>query len=215
LSRLDRRAVWLWAARFGLGLLLLALPWPGFNDRFVAGYSALVNHLVLAHVTFGQGGHAQLRSADAIARRADQNVVPDAVIGLRVDGYGGELPIAMSLRRDAWLPICVLLAVILAAPLPGRRRGRALCVGIPTIVALTIACQCFGILWLFSQQLATVMTLGPRAKSLIDGLYQTLLLPPANRFVVPLLLGIALIGWQLGSSTPAPAVGATVTASPA
>ena len=200
MRRFDRRGLWLWAGRLALGLLLLALPWPGVNAAFVAGYSKLVDALVLDHLTFGRGGHARLRPALAVETRTDQNVVSDAVIALRVDGYSDELKIAMSLRRDAYLPICVLLAVIAAAPLPWRRRGRALGWGLPAIIALTVVCQWFGILWTFSQQLAPVMAWGPGPASLIDGLYQALLLPPSNRFVVPLLLGSALVVLSLSTT---------------
>ena len=194
-----------WGLRLVAGLLLLALPWPGLAAGFAAGYAAVVDRLLLDHIGFGQGGHAQLRAADAAEKRAADNVIPDAVIALGVDGYAGELKVTMSLRRDAYLPICVLGLVVLCAPLPLRRRLRALAVGLPAIVVLTIVCQWFGILWLFANRLSKVMALGPRAASLVDGVYQVLLLPPANRFLVPLLLGIGLVWWQLVQVQPAQA----------
>jgi hypothetical protein len=203
LVRLSRARFLIWVAQFAAALALIAIPWPGLARGFSAGYAALVNQALFAHLAFGQGGHARLRPAEADELRGPQNVTPDSVIALQVDGYTGDLTFGMSLRRDAYLPIGILLATVLTAPLPWRRRLRGAAGGGAVMLLLTGACQWFGVLWLFASHLAAVMALGARSQALIDGLYQSLLLPPANRFLVPLFLGIALVWRQLGRSAAA------------
>jgi hypothetical protein len=190
LQRLDRRQIGWWFAGAVVGFCLLALPWRSVATGFAAGYAAAADAVLFDHLTFGRGGHARLRPLRAGEADAAANVTPDAVIVLRVDGYSGEVPWTMSLRRDAYLPIAVLFAVVAAAPVPWRRRLRALAIGLPAIVVLTLGCQWFGILWLFGFNLRAVVDWSARQTELTDGLYQILLLPPANRFVVPLLMGI-------------------------
>jgi hypothetical protein len=200
----DRAFVLRWCAG-AIGIFaLLALPWPGSAQGFARGYGALANAIVFAPAHFGPVGRARLAplTEDIVAGESAgaglQGVVPDAVLALRVDGHTGELRFGVSLRRDAHLVLAVLFAVILAAPLGWRRRARALAVGVPVVLLLTLACQWLGAACLFASRLRTIYPLGPTMQALLDTSYEALLLPPANRFVVPLIVGLASCWWQRG-----------------
>ena len=196
LARLDQRRAWRWFAGFSACLLVLALPWPGLREGFARAYSGSLDLVLLDHITFGKGGHARLRAASVEERKIEAHVATDAVLVLRVEGHTGTLDVGMSLRRDAYLPIVMIIALIAAAPLPWRRRGHALAIGVPVTVGLTIACQWLGALWMFCNRLPSVVPLGALAHAIVDGSFDLLLLPPANRFVVPLLVGLGLVWWQ-------------------
>jgi hypothetical protein len=199
----DRAFALRWCAG-AIGIFaLLALPWPGSAQGFARGYGALANAIVFAPAHFGPLGRARLAPlTDDVAGESSaagsQGVVPDAVLALRVEGHTGELRFGVSLRRDAHLVLAVLFAVILAAPLGWRRRARALAVGVPVVLLLTLACQWLGAACLFASRLGTIYPLGPTMQALLDTSHEALLLPPANRFVVPLIVGLASCCWQRG-----------------
>jgi hypothetical protein len=195
LAPLDPRSALRWFALFAGGVLLLALPWPGLRQAWARGYGAAMNAALLSRVTFGERGHAHLRPAGPGEAAGADNIVPDSILELRVDGYQGELKLGASLRRDGYLPLVFVLAAIATAPLPWRGRLRALAVGLPAILILAASCQWLGLLWIFSHQLRGVLELGPASRTLVEGGFETLLLPPANRFLVPLLLGFGLALW--------------------
>lgn len=194
---LDPRSALRWFALFAGSVLLLALPWPGWRAAWARGYGAALNAVLLSRVTFGERGHAHLRPAGPGETTGMDSIVPDSILELRVDGYQGELKMGVSLRRDGYLPAVFVLAAIATAPLPWRRRLRALAIGLPAILVLAAGCQWLGLLWIFSHQLRGVLDLGPTSRTLVEGGFETLLLPPANRFLVPLLLGFGLALWSL------------------
>lgn len=196
MSPAERRR-WLRAAGLFVALLLVG-AWPIDLARrgFSAAYAATANVLVTA-VTFGRGGHARLAALDRPRERGPgEEVSADANLLLAVDGYEGELPVGVSLRRDAYLPLLIVLAAVVAAPLPWRRKGRALLVGLPAVFALTLVSLWLLVMWLFTHQLRGVYTAVPARDWLLDLIFRAFLLPPGHRFLVPFLLAAALVAWQ-------------------
>lgn len=178
-----------------LGVLIAgAWPWPPIQRGFSAIYCPIAN-LVLAPQTFGRGGHARLRALPQIERHADDNVTADAVLSLSVAGYGGDLALGVSVRRDAFLPLWILISLLIAAPLASARRWKALAVGIPLMLALNLAALELLVTWTFAFHLRgiypdDVASIWLRA---VDFAYGAVLSPPGNRFIAPLAVGAALI----------------------
>ncbi len=185
--------------RVGLFLGILALgawPSPRVALSFSAAYSALAN-LVLAGHTFGERGRAVLVPLREINRREGDNVTADAVLALSVEGYTGSLPLGISLRRDVYLPLLIVLALIAAFPLQTKQRLRCLALGVPTTLAAGITANWLVAAWTFSVELNGVYPASPTEKRLVEWAYGALLAPPGNRFIAPIALAAALIGWQL------------------
>jgi hypothetical protein len=212
----TRRRVAISLAVF-LGLLVAgAWPWPAIQRGFAAIYCPVAN-LVMAPQTFGQGGHARLQPLPRIVRQPTDNVTADAALSLSVAGYDGALALGMSVRRDAYLPIWILIALLVAAPLPLARRMKALAIGVPLMLALNLAALELLVTWTFAFQLRAVYPAdaGATWRRLIDLAYGAVLTPPGNRFIAPLAIGAVLIVWLRGTRAPArPSEAALVAMSP-
>jgi len=209
---LDRRSAVLWAGLFVATLLLGGWPRPWVRAGFSRAYATIANP-VLGTLTFGQGGHASLapEGKTAVSGAA---IEQDARLSLTVDGFEGELPFGLSLRRDAYLPCLLLIALLAGAPLAARRKVLCLAVGTGAVLVLSLVCVALTAAWLFHTQLQGVYQRGTMGGWALDVMAGTLLLPPSNRFVLPLALGAVLVlrSWRptwprLQSPPPPPAPG--------
>jgi hypothetical protein len=199
---LDRRAVRLWAGLFLAALLVGGWPLEAPRAAFARAYAAIATG-VLAGITFGHGGHATL-VADAGPSAPGAAVEQDARLLLTVADFEGELPFGLNLRRDAYLPTLVLVGAVLGAPLVLRRKLLCLALGVASVLLLSLACVALTAAWLFASQLQGVYAAGSLGPRLLDLIAGALLLPPANRFALPLVLAVALVLW-LGRRQPLPA----------
>jgi len=180
-----------------LGIIAVG-AWPSTRIAlgFSAGYCALAN-LVIERVTFGERGHARLDALPTINRRDSDNVTSDTILSLPVDGYRGTIPLGISLRRDVYLPLLIVAALIVAFPLRVRQRLTCLALaGLVTLAAGTAA-NALVVAWTFSVELKGIYPTGTGATAIRNFAYGALLLPPGNRFVAPLALGVGLIAWVL------------------
>ena len=178
-----------------LGVLIAgSWPWPPLQRGWSAIYCPIAN-LVIAPQTFGRGGHARLRALPSIERHPNDNVTADAVLSLSVAGFGGELPLGMSVRRDAYLPLWILVSLLLAAPLGSARRLKTLAIGIPLMLALNLAALELLVTWTFAFQLHGIYPAdaAPIWLRAVDLAYGAVLSPPGNRFIAPLAVGATLI----------------------
>jgi hypothetical protein len=162
-------------------------------------------------MTFGHGGHARLSPRDELVRGAGDAVTADATLSLSVDGFEGDVALGVSLRRDACLPLLVVSAAALAAPGAPRRRGQRLVVGFAVVLAYTIAALCLVVLWTFVVRMRDVYAVSDLSRATVDLAHRMVLVPPANRFIVPLAVGVALGFW--GRSAPRSGVSSTPDAS--
>ncbi len=169
-------------------------PWPPLQRGWSAIYCPIAN-LVIAPQTFGRGGHARLRALPSIERHPNDNVTADAVLSLSVAGFGGDLPLGMSVRRDAYLPLWILVSFLLAAPLGSARRLKTLAIGIPLMLALNLAALELLVTWTFAFQLRGIYPAdaAPLWLRAVDLAYGAVLSPPGNRFIAPLAVGATLI----------------------
>ena len=105
-----------------------------------------------ADLRAGRARAACGRCHESFASSSD-NVTADAALALSVAGYDGDLAMGMSVRRDAYLPLWILIALLIAAPLPFARRMKALAIGVPLMLALNLAALELLVTWTFAFQL--------------------------------------------------------------
>ena len=102
----------------------------------------------------------------------------------------------VSLRRDSYLPLLLFVALVIAVPLEARRKLRCLAIGVPAMLLLTFAALWLLVAWQFAFGVRGVYELGATARFVLDLAFRTLLVPPGNRFIAPVLLAAGLIYWQ-------------------
>jgi hypothetical protein len=211
MRRLDRRLVA--ALTFFLVLAVAGPPWPPVRRGFARAYCAVMNGL-LGPLGFGQGGHVHVSpgNQDATGRTLAGEVTTDTVMLMTIEGKRGGATVGLNARRDGYLPLVLLLASVIAAPLGRRARLRCLFAGGLVQGAAMVASLWLFVLWNFTVGLAVrgLYSLTPLQLRAVDVAFRTLLLPPGNRFIFPLLVAAALIGPQLRASPLRPPCGSAV-----
>jgi hypothetical protein len=203
---LDRRRALRWLEGFALALVIGLLPWPGLKSGWSRLWSGLANATVF-QPDFGHGGRAQLRPAEQHERGTGDHVATDAVLALQVRNYQGDLQLGTSSRRDGYLPLLVLIAAVVAAPLGWKARLRLLAAGVPAALAIGLLLLRLAVAATFASRLRGVYPTDSLARSALAMAEQVLVMPPALRLAAPLLVALALVGY--GLNRPAPT---TVTA---
>jgi hypothetical protein len=204
---------WRWPALF-MGVLLIG-GWPSAQLRGAAS-AALAPALsaCLAPLEFGYGGRAQvLPSIVSEVRRAGENVSSDALLRLTIDGYANDSISTINLRRDVYLPLLLVLALLLSAPSSRRRRAWALALALPGVFSLCVLSLYLTACWLFAHQVPDIYPLSAPQLRLLDALVSTLLMPPSLRFFVPLAVG--WVALSLAGLVEAPARRSLPAAPPA
>jgi hypothetical protein len=201
---LDRRRALRWLGGFALVLVIGMLPWPGLARGWSHLFSGLANVTVF-QPDFGQGGRAHLRPARPDERGTGHNVATDAVLELEVRGYQGNLALGISSRRDGYLPLLVLIAAVIAAPLGWKIRLKHLAAGVPLALAVGLLLTRLGVAAVFALRLRGVYPADSLARSALATAEQLLVLPPALRFAAPLLIALALVGISLRPAAPSDA----------
>lgn len=184
--------MWRSLARGSVVFLVCAAPWPGLRPVWSAAYSTVAN-VAFDQITFGRGGHARLRPAVGAELDVKEAVATDTIVKVTVTGHTGELLFGVSARRDAQLPLALLVAVLMAVPLPATRRIGSLLAGTFVCVCASVGLLYVGVASFFAERLATVWAPSPFASQVLQLANSILLLPPANRFVLPLVLGVVLV----------------------
>ncbi|MDX2022912.1 MAG: hypothetical protein SF187_21945 [Deltaproteobacteria bacterium] len=185
-----------WVVRASLILVLLAAPWPGLGHLVSVSYAALANQ-ILDRVSFGERGHARLRPASDSERLVKEAVATDTVVQVTVNATRGELLFGISVRRDVHIPLALLGAVALTAPVHWRAKRRALLLGAPLSLLTSLGLLYIAIANVFAERLATIFVLSPGPRWLLMAGHEVLVLPPANRFVWPVVLALALLWWPV------------------
>jgi len=139
-------------------------------------------------------------------RQPGDNVTSDAVVELSIDGNPGHPRLGINLRRDAYLPLLILVSAIAVAPL--RMRGKTICwlIGVPVVLAGSLGAFLMLIIWVFAGGLGPPDALESKA---LDLAVRMLIEPPGNRFIAPLVLAALLVLGRLKREhrllAPAPA----------
>ncbi len=180
-------SIWGFGLRFLAYYCLLVAPWPGWNSV----YGAWVRVLGRAAYTHDRGRwHAEFEPlARTPERPLDTRI---ALIDREAPTIDGRFPAAfldIDTRGIGWVPTALFAALALAMPLPYRRRGRALLLGLVAMHA-----------WLLveigvhlADHADAIPGEGPDGlsrllKATLDGLDETLIVQLGASFVAPVVL---------------------------
>jgi hypothetical protein len=143
-------------------------------------------------------------------RQAQDQVQTDTILELRPEGH----PVArmgLSLRRDIYLPSVVFAALVLAVPLPFRRRLLGLVIGSGVTLAVGVFSLWVLIEFLVVTQFPDLSAASDFSKDALTFLFDRWLTPPGNRIIAPLMLAAAWLALyyetparSLAGAAPAP-----------
>lgn len=212
LERLIRPVVW-----FAAVLLLAGAPISPVRRAFASTYSAAMN-VLLGSVTFGKAGHAHFGAGDTDpdGRKLEGEVSIDTVLVLTAGGVSGTAVHGLNARRDAYLPLVMLLAAVAATPLTLRTKARVLLLGFLCEGVVITASMWLFLVWDFAVGLgmSQLSDLSSPWRNVVDLAFRTLLLPPGNRFIIPLLIAAALSWRPLRDASASRAAAAAVASGP-
>lgn len=174
------------AAVMGVG------AWPSDTVRFgFSTFVSAVSNATLGYMRFDSGARVMLAPLPkGVKRGANDNVEADTSVSLHWPGAPPRVGYTMSSRRDAYLPLVIFVAVILAMPLGLRRKLVCLAVGVPVTLAVALSSVAIVVTYLFSQSPGNVIPKWQGAAA--EFLFERWLSPPGNRVIAPLLFGLAL-----------------------
>jgi hypothetical protein len=124
-------------------------------------------------------------------RQAEDQVHTDTILSIHPAGKPA-VRMGLSLRRDVYLPSIVFAALVLAVPLPVRRRLLGLVVGSGVTLAVGVASLWVLIEFLLASQFPDVSEASDLSKDVLTFLFDRWLTPPGNRIIAPLMLSA---GW--------------------
>jgi hypothetical protein len=176
--------------RFVVVFGLLILPWPGWNEFYGQGFRAIGNAVFARQdencILYFEA-HRQTRGFSAVDTRI--------TIGNRhlmdSNGKGPVTLLELNTRFVGWLPTALTIALIVATPVPWRRRWWALFWGVLLIHAFILFSVAVYI-WNESTTVSLV-TLSPLWKEIADALEYTLVVQMGASFSIPVLIWIAVL----------------------
>jgi hypothetical protein len=181
-------------------LLVGFLAWPLVSGACSELFRALCT-LALAPLSFGHGGHVTFTSASGAAE-LERAASWDVRMVLGIEGVAKAHAVALNPRRLFYLPLLTILASVLAMPLPGTARRRALLLGVAILIALALSTVWLTAVFLFAQVPGLVYTLSPAESALLRLGYEGFATPLTTKFMLPLLLAYGLFAWQSQRRAP-------------
>jgi hypothetical protein len=178
LPPVDRRALLIFAAL----VVLLLVPWPGWGRAFAAAFAVFGNALVaVAGAWPGPPPHFELPAAGEVGAPGG---------GAWAVVLAGNHAAPLDTRILAYTPLAIFLALVLATPVPPRRRAIILAGGL----ACLLARLAFAVLVPLSRAFGD-----GRSESMFAWLcevgWTVFVTPPVMSYATPLatwLLGVAL-----------------------
>jgi hypothetical protein len=175
------------ALRFAVIYGLLLVPWVGWTDIY-ATYFRTIGALIFG----GNEDHRIIRFEEHRETRGYSSIDTRIVLANRDLGTSdGKMPIVnlgLDSRGVGWIPTALTIALILATPLPWRRRASALLWGL-ILVHFLILISVAVYIWNESTTVSFV-ALSPFWKQIADSLEYTLVLQYEASFFFPVLIWI-------------------------
>ncbi len=180
-----------WRALLIFALVLGALAWPSKPAR--VGFSQVVSGI--ANVAAGslefEGGLRMQWHPSSIERVSTDNVDPDTQVWLQAPRNFDKAGFRLSLRRDAYLPLAIFIALIVALPLPWRQKATCLGIGLPIVLVAAVAAVWTFITYRISHSPASQAP--DWLRGFVTFVFERGLTPPGNRVIAPLFLAGALV----------------------
>jgi hypothetical protein len=174
------------AALFFLRLIILyavlVAPWPGLREGYAAAYRAACNW---AFARFGSEGYVQFRPLPAGAGKMDSEIF---LGNLRTHA---SRTAQHNIRLIGYLPTAEVIALVLATPLPWRRRAWALLWALLLVHALVAARVAVALLYGFSgDHPVALWSPGPIWTALLSATYNVTVVWVSFAFVAPVFIWI-------------------------
>jgi len=171
--------------RFAVIYGLLIVPWPGVNELYARYFTSLGQMAF-----FREGEKREVQFVSHTTQHGFTTLTTQMIISNRsqVDENGKvrALMVDLDTRSIGWVPTALLIALVLATPVPRPRRIGALFLGL-LLVQGFILFSIQACIWNKSTDLA-LFSVTPFWKYLLDGLDYTLLTQMGASFSVPVLI---------------------------
>jgi hypothetical protein len=169
---------------------LLLIPWPGSRDLY-GTYLRSVARLVLTE----NNGRRIVRFEGVPKAKRNRTLDTRITVANReqldANGSGPAVMLDLDSHGIGWVPTALLIALVLATPVPWRRRFRALAWGLLAVhVLILFSIQVY--IWNQSDSSSGLflIELSPFWKTILSGLEETLITQLGASFVVPILIWI-------------------------
>ncbi|NOT01965.1 MAG: hypothetical protein HOP29_15225 [Phycisphaerales bacterium] len=192
----------------GACYLLLIYPWPGVGAGYAGAYRGVCN---VVFESVGWNSKARFEALDDPSGTRDSRVVISTATG---DGTIKRRSVSFHTRRTGYVPTAELLALVLATPIPWRRRWKKAVWGILGI-SLFIAVET-GVTILYSMTgTPPIISVVPATSSFFEELYNMSVASPTVSLIVPVLIWILVCVPVSGILDGAPVVGTSRPGGPA
>jgi hypothetical protein len=187
----PRKLILGFLGRFLLAAALLFAPWPGWD----AAYGRLLRATAQAVLgSFGSKGVVLFQPND---ERDDALNDTKVFLGHRDQiGRGGNMPAAtvkFSSRYVAYVPTALLVALVIASPVPWRRRLAALAGGLALAHAFVAGVLAVMIVRQYADSPDLLLfQFGPAERRVVKALYEVFVGYLGASYAVPVLLWIAV-----------------------
>ena len=145
--------------------VILLLPWPGFTEAYVACFCAI------GRTAFACDNPQRELTFETPEPRSPRPRDTRVVIVNRAlmapDGSGPVRNLNFDAWRLGWTPTALLIALILASPVPWRRRWRALVLGLVFVNGVIVAT--LGVAILNESKEVSLLTLTPFWRTVLNG----------------------------------------------
>ena len=169
--------------KFLVVLVILMAPWPGLREGYAAGFRGGVNFVF---GTFGQG-RVRLKPLSIPSPEHDTEILLENRVNR------GMRTIACSSQLQGYHPTAFMIALVVASPIPWRRRWRVLVWGLVLINAYVGLRVLVFLLWEFSGEGGPAfIELGAVGRRLLEYLYWVFVQSFAGCFIVPVPLWFLL-----------------------
>ena len=175
--------------RFALIIGLLIIPWPGVGETYARFLRATGQSL---YGSFGGKGIVIFRiNHDAGDTLQDTKIYLGNRDRIGPDGQLQAAHVKFSTRYTGYLPAALVAALILATPVPWRRRGWSLLCGMFLIHAFAILILGLIILYQYSEtQALGLHQFSPTPKKILNGAHEILVRYLGPYFAVPVFVWI-------------------------
>jgi hypothetical protein len=188
------------AKRIGTFVVVVILGfvlWPLLSDAYTSSFQASANAL-LGGMRFGKGGHALfLPASNQQAASTGRDASWEAPVELSIEGVEKKHVVSVNPRRLAYLPWFCFAALVAATPLRASAKAKCLLVGSALLGLIALVSVWVIIAWIFARVPGLVYDLESWERTLLDLSYEAFVTPMGNKFVLPLILAVGLVLWQM------------------
>lgn len=188
MDRSESKPLFRFFCLFFLLYTLLIFPWPGVQELYTGYFCSF------ARLLFCEQSGDRILKFDTIPpehrkRTLDISITIANRTQLDATGSGHAVRLDLDSRGIGWIPTALLSALVLATPLPWKRRCRALSLGLLAIhLLIFVALQ--ACIWDISDDTngLCLIRLSPFYKTVVSGIDETLVTQLGASFVLPFLI---------------------------